>query len=249
MYESYKEIFNQRGSSYNAAMIDCPDARQNEFNLILELAEILEGHLVLDIPSGGGYLKNFIKPPVKIISVETSSLFIKDIDPTLNHSILLCNDISKTLLPDSCAERIISLAGLHHIEQRLDLYREMFRMVKPGGYFCMADAFTDSNVASFLNVFVNQYSSMGHRGEFLNEEDIFFLKKAGFKIIYDQIHKYTWNFKDVESMADYCQKLFGMNLADLDTIKNGIQEFIGYKLDNGLCQMNWELLFIKALKP
>jgi len=178
MYDSYKEIFNKRGNSYNAAMFDCPNARQNEFNQIIELAEISAGQLVLDIPSGGGYLKNFINAPVKIISVETSSLFIQDLQPTSSQTILLCNDISNTLLPDSCTDRIISLAGLHHIEQRFDLYREMFRMLKPGGYFCMADACTDSNVASFLNVFVNQFNSMGHRGVFLDEEDIFFLNKV-----------------------------------------------------------------------
>ena len=248
MFESYKEIFNKRGTLYNSAMIDCPYARKNEFNYIIELAEISEGNLIIDIPSGGGYLINYIKPSVNVISVETSNLFVQDIQPKTNQSILLCNDISNTLFPVGCADRVISLAGLHHIEERLNFYSEIYRMVKPGGLFCIGDAYKNSSVASFLNIFVNQFNSMGHNGIFLSNEDVFLLKKVGFNIISQKIYGYTWDFTDADAMAGYCQKLFGMNMADIKTIQSGIQSFVGYKLDQHSCKMNWELFFIKAHK-
>ena len=55
MFDSYAEIFAERGAAYHRAMAECPNARDAEFLAVLEpLAG--RGGLLCDMPSGGGYL-------------------------------------------------------------------------------------------------------------------------------------------------------------------------------------------------
>lgn len=249
MFKSYQDIFNQRGQQYHQAMLRYPLARQAEFKLILDHAEIAEGAVLLDMPSGGGYLGRFLDVPVQRISVETSCQFVRDVEPAPDHSILLCNDIAHTPLPDASADRIISLAGLHHLEDKLAFYRQAYRLLRPGGIFCVADAWEGSAVARFLNEFVHAHNSMGHSGVFLDGQTVSQLCTAGFELAYEHRHAYVWQFESPEHMADYCQLLFGIDQADRAAIIDGIQTYLGFSVVANACRMNWALHFLKARKP
>jgi SAM-dependent methyltransferase len=248
MFESYKDIFNQRGTAYHQGMLKYPLARTEEFQQIIQLAEIANGHVILDIPSGGCYISNFIDPEAKIISVETSKEFIKDAKPPENNTILVCDDIADIPLLSDSADRIISLAGLHHVSNKPSFYREAYRLLKTEGLFCIADAFQDSKVARFLDIFVDQNNSMGHEGEFLNSQTNTELEAANFQVLYSSSISYFWRFNSLDAMAEYCQLLFGIDRADQATIITGIENYLGYQIHQDKCYMNWELHFIKCLK-
>jgi len=249
MHKTYQEIFNQRGADYHHSMVKYPQARNAEFETIIRLAELSPGQTLLDMPSGGGYLEKFLDVSVQIVSIETSCQFIRDIKPSANHSVLLCNDITQTPLPDACADRVISLAGLHHLDDKLAFYREVFRLLKPGGLFCLADAHKDSCVARFLNIFIHENNSMGHSGIFLDEKTPHELGDAGFELLHEKNHTYSWQFDTPENMATYCKLLFGIDKANTPAIIEGIDSYLGYFMQSHQCLMNWELYFLKGRKP
>ncbi|NES04074.1 MAG: hypothetical protein F6K22_15285 [Okeania sp. SIO2F4] len=87
MFKSYKDIFNQRGVYYHQAMVKYPLARAEEFNNIIRLSDLQNNQIICDVPSGGCYISNFIQQNLKIISIETSSEFIKDSQNTANNTI------------------------------------------------------------------------------------------------------------------------------------------------------------------
>ena len=246
MFESYKDIFNQRGSAYHQGMLKYPLARYEEFKQIIQLAEIKDGNIICDIPSGGCYLSNFIDRKVKIFSVETSSQFIKYTQTSENNRVLVCEDLADIPLPQASVDRIISLAGLHHLSDKFAFYQEAYRLLKPGGLFCIADAFHDSKVAKFLNIFVNRHNSMGHQGEFLNSHTARELEAANFQVIYNSPISYFWQFNSPQAMTKYCQLLFAMDRADELKIIEGIKTYLGYQIKEEKCYMNWELHFIKC---
>jgi len=249
MHKTYQEIFNQRGADYHHSMLKYPQARKAEFETIIQLTELSSGQILLDMPSGGGYLEKFIDIPVRIISIETSSQFIRDIKPSANQSILLCHDITKTPLPDACADRIISLAGLHHLDNKPAFFQEVFRLLKPGGLFCLADAHKNSSVARFLNVFVNEHNSMGHSGTFLDETTPHELRRLGFELLHEKIHDYDWQFETPEDMAGYCKSLFGIDKTNAPAVIEGIDNYLGCRTHDGQCLMSWSLYFLKGRKP
>jgi cyclopropane fatty-acyl-phospholipid synthase-like methyltransferase len=248
MFDTYKDIFERRGLLYHQAMVKYPLARAAEFNNILQLAKIEDGNTICDIPSGGGYISNFIDRQVNIISVETSIEFAKNIQTKTSRSIITCDDVANIDLPSDTADRIISLAGTHHIENKINFYRESYRLLKKGGLFCIADAKEDSKVARFLNIFVDRYNSMGHRGIFLDDNTKKELESIDFKVIYNSSIEYHWCFDSCQATIEYCQLLFGLDLASPEQILAGIEEYLGYDIRDDRYYLNWELYFILSLK-
>lgn len=245
---NYTEIFNQRGKSYEQAMRKYPLARIQEFTNIVQLADLEHGLTVCDVPSGGGYLKDFMQHNTHLISIDTSKIFFELLNQDEQSQIIHCPNLAEIPLSSNSVDRIISLAGLHHVESRLNFYQEAYRLLKNNGLFCIADVKTGSGVADFLNIFVDRYSTTGHQGDFLTITDQQYLEKAGFQVTFSDVMQYHWSFDSIEDMTSYCRQLFGMDKAKDEEVLQGIETYLGYQLIENKCYMNWELLFLKAIK-
>lgn len=249
MFNDYRSIFKQRGEWYHSAMCSVPDARRREFEIALEMADVEPGQLILDVPSGGGYLSRFINDSVQLISVETSEIFLRQAGSTGAGRTILCEKTSAIDFPSEAADRVISIAGLHHEDDQAGFYRETHRVLKRGGRLCVADVRLGSPIDDFLDVFVNRHNSLGHRGKFLGSHTRNALGSSGFQILSAQPRSYEWIFKDVAEMASYCRKLFGLDRATPEEIVAGIDRYLGYVDDGDCCRMEWELYFLVGVKP
>ena len=248
MYKTYQDIFNIRGLSYHKAMQNYPLARQDEFKNIIELSDFKDDNLILDIPSGGCYLSNFITHENSLISVETSTAFAQKIKLSNNIKLLICKSLNHINLPSNSADRILSLAALHHVEDKLSFYHEMSRLLKEEGIICIADVLRDSAVADFLNIFVDKYNSMGHQGDFICPKIREELTRLNFNVVFDDVISYPWYFDSVNDMVDFCQLLFGLDKGNDELIKTGIDKYLGYSIKRNKVLMNWQLYFVKAKK-
>jgi hypothetical protein len=63
MFDTYKEIFDNRAESYRTGMRGFPQARKEEFYWAVKYLHISPGDTICDVPSGGGYLRDFISKP------------------------------------------------------------------------------------------------------------------------------------------------------------------------------------------
>jgi SAM-dependent methyltransferase len=248
MFKTYREIFEQRGTDYHRAMQQFPLARAQEFRAIIQMADISAGHIVFDMPSGGGYLGAFIAAPVRLVCVETASQFVREMHSAPGQTVVLCEDMSRMFLPDACADRIISLAGVHHLDDKPAFYREAFRLLRPDGIFCLADVRAGSPADAFLNGFVDAHNSMGHKGAFLDAATTGELATAGFEVQLQEL-AYHWDFDSTAQMAGYCRLMFGIDRADDEAIVAGVEQCLGYATAGGRCRMNWGLNFLRCRKP
>ena len=248
MFEDYKDIFNQRGNLYHQAMLDYPNARKKEFEAAIDLLDLADGQILCDVPSGGGYINNFIDKTVKVISVETSSEFIRCAKERDRISSMICEEVSNVPLTSETIDRVVSLAGLHHVKHQSHFFQETYRLLKPSGIIAIADVLVESTVDEFLNQFVDANSSMGHKGDFLGNHTISELNSAGFEVTYAEPHQYCWQFDSVESMVRCCKLLFGIDRADNEKTLSGIEQFLGYQVKDHCCLMNWQLYFVQAVK-
>jgi SAM-dependent methyltransferase len=244
MFDRYEEIFERRGHLYHKAMTLYPLARKDT---IIGIANIEDGVVICDVPSGGGYIKNFIDKKVDIVSIETSRGFAKLCRDNGSTEVVNAN-LNKLPIKKDSVDRVLSLAGLHHIDDKLSLYSESHRILRKKGLLCIADAWHGGIVSMFLDEFVDEHNSMGHRGAYLDENTRSELQECGFEVDYSSSIRYFWRFPSPDDMLTYFQLLFGIDKATSDEILDGITRYLGYRIGKGECSVNWELTFYQAIK-
>ena len=247
-HDNYSAIFNKRADSYHSAMQTWPSARDEEFHTLLSLAELQDHHSIIDMLSGGGYLSWYVPPDSELYHLESSSVFADFGRSGTPYPIVLVTE-GKLPFADNSVDRFLSMAALHHIDDKTPIYREMARVLKPGGIAVVADAQMGSNVARFLDGTVDECNPMGHKGVYLYDNTADEIGLCGLEIRSSEVINYYWQYASTEEMTEYCRQMFGMMQASEQAIKKGIEHYLGFQEEDGLIKMNWNLQFIKAQKP
>jgi len=242
----YRQIFALRGERYLRALNRYPGARAEEFVAAVAAALLLPGQRIIDVPAGGGMLQQFLPADCSVVRLECASGFSQGTN-VRSHARA---DAGSWPLVDACADRVISVAGVHHLQDKRGFYQEAFRCLAPGGALLLAEVAEESPVAAFLDGFVDAHNSEGHRGSYLNELTLDQLQQAGFAI--DSVNDacYQWCFDDEQALVSFCSDQFGLQSLPH---RRFVEEVSGYlPLQTGPRQqvkLPWELRHIRAIKP
>src|SRR5262245_12321220 len=125
MFDSYAEIFAERGAAYHRAMAECPHARDAELKAVLEPLRGLPGGTLCDMPSGGGYLATLLPAGMRYVGVDPATDFVSACP---DGTLCIKAPISAVPLGDGTADYIVSLAALHHEPDLPAVFREMRRL-------------------------------------------------------------------------------------------------------------------------
>lgn len=238
--EDYEEIFSKRGKSYHEAMEQFPDARNEEFLTTVKFLNNKSESTILDIPSGGGYLKRFLNSKANYLPYDFSGEFVN-----AHAGINKCKE-SSIDLEDNSVDEIVSLAAMHHVVEREAFYGEMNRILKPGGRLVIVDVVSGTKIDSFLNVFLDAWNSMGHKGRFITiNEDETQLQAAGFEVEFE-IEGLNWVFSNEEEAHQFFRKLFYLDKdPPAGELKFAIED-LGVSITDSSFEVNWPLGFIVA---
>jgi cyclopropane fatty-acyl-phospholipid synthase-like methyltransferase len=247
MFTAYRDIFQKRGHLYHQAMTLYPQARREEFHHVVRMADMKEGEIVCDAPSGGGYLKSFVDRTVSLLHIETSEVFA-DLCLDNGASKVLLGTLEDIPIKTGSVDKAISLAALHHVDEKERFFSEAYRILRQGGTFTLADVLAQSAVSEFLDDFVNEHNTMGHTGNYIHAKTQEELAQSGFLIVEASPVPFHWEFDSPQAMGRFCHMLFGIDKADTAQVVEGIRKHVGYSVESNACRMNWELCFIKARK-
>lgn len=231
----YSAIFERRGHEYHLAMQLAPNARRLEFETLFKMQPVRPGEVIFDIPSGGGYLADYISVPAHVEGYEFSKGFASE-NPDVH---LLQMDQP---WPIGQADRVVSLAGLHHNDDPLDVLARLKTHVKPGGWLHMADVAEDSRAGEFLNIFVDSANPMGHKGVFLPTERSRY--PDTWKISRLEVCSCPWHFASIAEMTLFCKLMFGLKPDCDDELVRALDEMIGFAQTEKGPVLNWELLYM-----
>jgi SAM-dependent methyltransferase len=241
----YETIFQLRGKTYHDAMQLYPQVRAEEFLQVLERCPSLAGASVLDVPAGGGYLQAYLPATTHYTLFEPSHGF--------SHHEAGASHDRLTALPFESGhfDAVLSLAGVHHLTDKLGFYREVWRVLKPGGVFVLSDAQQGSAVALFLDGFVAAHNSTGHEGLYLDRlqtpQD---LRDVGFEGVSGEPVDYHWRADSLEQLVDFCACLFDVRKATAPAMRAALSNELGIDyFQNGQVGLRWSLLTCVATKP
>jgi SAM-dependent methyltransferase len=242
--KSYHELFDFRGSAYDNAMQLYPTARDQEFAQIISKAKLKAGMTVADVPAGGGYLKSYLPNNIEYLGHEPCSSFT-------NHTSLPAGSDPIPLLPlpwpDYKVDALISLAGIHHIENKLPFFTECRRVCKEGGLLVISDVAENTPPAIFLDSYVGDNNSTGHEGVYLHDGTINDLKLAGWNVLNANHMQFHWVFPSKKDAAIFCHKLFDIRHSSVSDTLNALEEQLGFDdLTNGNIGLNWSLFTITS---
>lgn len=225
---NYKDIFDKRGNSYNEAMVLYPDIRKNEFLQALNKLNLENKVTILDIPSGGGYLKKLLPSHCHYLPYDFSNTFSEKITEKIDTEF-------KNL------DIAISIAGVHHFEDKTVFFKNVLNMLSKDGVFVLSDVEKDSKEAIFLDNFVDKYTETGHSGIFLSDHTNKELKKAGFNIQDSNIESCFWVFNNEDEIIIFFNLLFGLkNCPDKEIIHVAYNNLNCYK-EEGVLIIPWQL--------
>jgi SAM-dependent methyltransferase len=238
-HANYTDLFQARGNKYDTAMQQFPHARDEEFMLAVNKASFTKTTRVMDVPAGGGYLKKYLPKHCQYFPYEPCLNFV-DSDNSLPANLLpLPFDTHK-------GDVVISIAGIHHQEDKLAFFDEIHRVLKMGGQFILADVYKDSAVAMFLDYFIGLHNSTGHEGLYVDENTVQLLSSNGFNIQSAERTPFHWLFNDTNEMADFCRLLFDLRDISSDEILTAVDQTLGIKTFTEGVAMNWELFYIDS---
>jgi SAM-dependent methyltransferase len=237
MFDTYSEIFAERGAAYHHAMAECPGARAAEFRAVLEPLADRSG-LLCDLPSGGGYLAVHLPSGLGYVGVDPSDDFVRACPVG---TVCIKGTIASVPLGDGAADCIVSLAALHHEPDLPAVFREMRRLLNDGGRAVICDVAAGTPQAVFLNGFVDANNPMGHVGLFLNDRTAALIEDAGFTIADDQLVDMPWVFDSIQQAGAFCRLLFWMPELDAAAVADAMYREIGFEVIDGRPHLRWAL--------
>lgn len=246
--KNYAEIFDSRGKEHAEAFNRYPSTVKEEVDAILKLADPKSNEVVLDLPAASGFLSKYLRVPgIQLLAVEPSKQLYDLCKLAVECSY--CAPLTRLPFRDGHVDLAISLAGLHH-ELDLDgIFREIFRVLRNGGRFAIAEVEVNSKPADFLNGFVHQHSSLGHAGLFASDSYLDQLRTVGFQIRVDKNAEYHWRFPSVTEMADCLRLMFGIDRASPAEIVVAVSDLLGLdELHDGSVGMRWSLRHFLCFK-
>lgn len=236
--DAYTQDFAERGRSYDIAMQRWPQVRAAEFAQVIAAANLRTGMSVADVPAGGGYLGHFLPPGIRYLPHEPCLSF------NLGHAEAAVQSAPSVLpLPyqSNGIDRVISLAGVHHYEDKTPFHKEVHRVLQPQGLYVLSDVAEDSPVATFLDNFVGRNNGMGHEEHYLGDQLTAELSLAGFTIKSDLRERFFWEAARTEQLAEFCLNLFGIKQLSVSEMEMAIRQHLGLvTLADGL-GLKWEL--------
>lgn len=241
--EEYADIFLQRGHLYHAAMASARQVRDLEFGQLFARTPCAAAERIIDAPSGGAYLQDFLRRTRPDAGCEIINL---EFAPGFSDTPLVVDPYGDWPVPAHWADRAICLAASHHIVNLLGLLDNFHRVTRPGALIQLADVEPASGIARFLDEFVDRYTTTGHQGIYRNFHG--FDWPSWMDICSIETRPCPWRFDSEHHMLQFCSQLFGLSESAIPVMGDALAQFVGYAaVDQGV-ELQWRLVYVDALR-
>lgn len=157
---------------------------------------------------------------------------------------------TKFPLADKQADTITSLGTLHRfIPNKELLFKEVFRILKSGGQFILADIAPGTAAEKYITRFVQPLLKGNYLSDFLSPTDIKQLcKKSGLKLKHWRVDYVPQIFETQRQMAKFLRSRYGLSCPSSNVLR-AAHQYLGFHKLGKQVVLNWELAFSVIVKP
>lgn len=160
--------FSMIGDEYNGVDGHVADADLGlGCGIPTEFAGIKEGHHVLDLGSGAGndcfVARSIVGEKGKVTGIDFTEAMIEKAQ--INNEKLgyknvefIQGDIEEMPLPDDSFDVVISNCVLNLVPDKEKAFKEIYRVLKPGGHFCVSDVVISGNLPEKIKEDAEMYA-------------------------------------------------------------------------------------------
>lgn len=197
MLEKMSDFFNSRLDGYEDHQLHAIAQAEIFYPATAEQLPAQPHARVLDLGCGTGLELDYyfaLNPTAEVTGIDLAGDMLKALRRKFPHKVLTLVQGSYFAVPlgESCYEGVVSVESLHHFtqEEKIPLYRNVFRALVPGGAFILTDYFaeTDEQESFFRRELLRLKAEQGIRDEEFYHYDtpltvaheVEALQKAGF---------------------------------------------------------------------
>lgn len=249
------EFIGIRAKHYREAMIEYPDAREEEEALALKYLSPKPGERILETGAGAGFFSIPIADaifPGRLMATDPSleqleALSLKqrtNIDVEQGGADSLPSD-----LEENYYDAIWSGGSFHHVQNKTQAFHHFYRLLKKGGRIVISDVFVGSSLAKHFDLEVAKYCITGHEVAFLSEEfvdSLCFI--AGFQKPEFISKTIYWKFASKKDLGCFLYKIHAMQKTTPESCYKRAEQILGIDFVDGLYCLKWPLTLLIVKK-
>ncbi len=160
MLEKMNEFFNKRLDGYDEHMMTTIESSDVFYPFTADCLPKTAGAKIIDLGCGTGLeLEHYFKlnPSAKITGIDLTESMLNALKNKFPEKdlTLICGSYFDVPFDENTFDAAVSVESLHHFtkEEKIPLYRKLYKALKDGGYFILTDYFalTDEDEQAFRN--------------------------------------------------------------------------------------------------
>jgi SAM-dependent methyltransferase len=213
-------------------MTTSPQARDLEFRQLFLRSLPGRAEKILDVPRLGGYLARACP--------DLGPVLCLDFAPPVHAGVQQVDPLGPWPVPK--ADRLVSLAALHHLEDLEGFLANACRHLLPGARIHLGDVAAGSPIAGFLDDFVGLHTPTGHRGFYRTFHTL--LYPAPLRLLHVEERPCPWRFACEAEMVAFCRRLFYLQEVSDAAILAALRQRIGVEHRGGAVWLRWHLTYV-----
>jgi len=236
---SYAERFAQNTELIHA-YADDNSPRMAEIAHLYTFLNRLKAKNVLNVPFEG----NLVRTIARNEEITFADFVVPE---TLQAWNILQTDYELTGISLDHFDAVLSIAGIHHLtdQEQFRFITAIRRVLRKGGRLLMVEVKSGSSTSRFLDTFVGRYTPTGHAGNYLKDDFVRVLARAGYRRIKRETVTHEWLFDSEEHLYTWMTKFFGIRVSKPILIRR-VGKILGMKRDTDALRINWKLDFVTA---
>ncbi|MFC1663569.1 class I SAM-dependent methyltransferase [Patescibacteria group bacterium] len=243
-----------RGKRYRQAIEEMPLARKNEVSLMLRKINAVAGEKIVDFGCGNGILTYLLAEVVGsngvIYALDNSKEVLIKLLEDIKSKNIQTKKLESEIIPleDNSVDAVVTLANIHHIPNKENIFKEFSRILRKGGRLIISDVADKTQVQRYFDGPIDKFCSTGHKHKFLNKsqaKELCF--KSGLTVQDWKIEDVPWEFYNEEDAKKFLHTIHDITCSPEQFIKKA-KEYLGYFHQNGKFLLNWKLFYLIATK-